>query len=210
MITGLGGSAGIAAPSITASLWTIIEKAYSVEYRVTLKGLPPSPKEDVDEQPPTAHLRFGRSTLDQRINANICVSCGKEGGCFEVHHVRKLKDLKGKERWEQVMSYRKRKTMILCNECHVLLHTGKLSKRQKGFWMESRIRLKVLTVREGTRHTRRVNGPYSTIYAGRIYPPVEARPAGTAVKAALCWLTQNALNSTCIRPWKVRETVAVV
>ena len=64
---------------------------------------------------------------------NICESCGKEGGYFEVHHVRKLKDLKGKEWWEQVMSYRKRKTMILCNECHGLLHTGKLSKRQKEF-----------------------------------------------------------------------------
>jgi RNA-directed DNA polymerase len=94
---------------------------------------PPSPEEDVDKQPITAHLRFGRSTLEQRINTNTCESCGKEGGYFEVHHVRKLKDLKGREWWEQVMSRRKRKTMILCNECHVLLHTGKLSKRQKEF-----------------------------------------------------------------------------
>ena len=94
---------------------------------------PPQPKEDVDIPPKTVHLRFGRSTLDQRLNAQVCESCGKEGGYFEVHHVRRLKDLQGKEWWEQVMSYRKRKTMILCNECHVLLHTGKLSKRQKEF-----------------------------------------------------------------------------
>jgi RNA-directed DNA polymerase len=73
------------------------------------------------------------STLEQRLKANICESCGKEGGYFEVHHVRKLKNLQGKEWWEQVMSYRKRKTMVLCNECHDLLHAHKLSNRQKKF-----------------------------------------------------------------------------
>ena len=94
---------------------------------------PPQPKEDVDALPNTVLLRFGRSTLKQRLDANVCESCEREGGYFEVHHVRKLKDLQGKKWWEQVMSQRKRKTMILCNECHVLLHAGKLSKRQKEF-----------------------------------------------------------------------------
>jgi len=42
-----------------------------------------------------------------------------------------LKDVKGKARWEQIMMARQRKTMILCNECHDLLHAGKLSNRQK-------------------------------------------------------------------------------
>ena len=94
---------------------------------------PPQPKEDGEKTPITAHLRFGRSTLEQRLKAHICESCGNEGGDFEVHHGRKLKDLQGKKWWEQVMSYRKRKTMLLCIECHDLLHAGKLSKRQKEF-----------------------------------------------------------------------------
>jgi len=94
---------------------------------------PPQLKDDVDNVPITAHLRFGRSMLEQRLNANVCESCGKTEGYFEVHHVRKLKDLLGKEWWEQVMSARKRKTMVLCNECHDLLHAGKLSNRQKKF-----------------------------------------------------------------------------
>jgi len=94
---------------------------------------PPQPKENVDKMPTTAHLRFGRSTLEQRLTASCCESCGKEGGYFEIHHVRKLKDLQGKQWWQQVMSYRKRKTMVLCVECHDLLHAGKLSKRQKAF-----------------------------------------------------------------------------
>ena len=94
---------------------------------------PPQTKENVDEMPTKAYLRFSRSTLEQRLTANVCESCGKEGGYFEVHHIRKLKDLQGKQWWEQVMSSRKRKTMILCNECHDLLHAGKLSKRRKEF-----------------------------------------------------------------------------
>jgi RNA-directed DNA polymerase len=94
---------------------------------------PPQPKENIDKVPTTGHLRFGRSTLEQRLTADLCEWCGKEGGYFEVHHVRKLKDLQGKQWWEKVMSHRKRKTMILCNECHHLLHAGKLSNRRKEF-----------------------------------------------------------------------------
>jgi hypothetical protein len=94
---------------------------------------PPQPKDDVDKVPTTAHRRFGRSPLEQRLQANTCESCGKQGGYFEGHHVRKLKDLQGREWWEQGMIARKRKTMILCNECHHLLHAHKLSNRQKKF-----------------------------------------------------------------------------
>ncbi len=46
---------------------------------------------------------------------------------FEVHHVRKLADLKaGVERWQRRMSERRRKTLILCKPCHVDLHRGTL------------------------------------------------------------------------------------
>jgi hypothetical protein len=93
----------------------------------------PSPrKDDVDTLPTKGlHLRFNRSSLQQRLGANVCEFCGKEGGFFEVHHVRKLKDVKGKEGWKQIMIARKRKTMVLCNECHDKLHAGKLSYRPK-------------------------------------------------------------------------------
>jgi retron-type reverse transcriptase len=94
---------------------------------------PPKTKEDVDNMPTTAYLLLRRSSLEERLKANICESCGKEGGYFEVHHVRKLKDVKGKEWWEQVLIARQRKTIVLCIECHDLLHTGKLSNRQKKF-----------------------------------------------------------------------------
>jgi hypothetical protein len=95
---------------------------------------PPQNQKDADRIPTTGiQLRFNRSSLQEQLEANICEFCGKDGGFFEVHHVRKLKDVKGKEGWEQIMIARKRKTMILCNECHDKLHAGKLSYRPKKF-----------------------------------------------------------------------------
>jgi len=93
---------------------------------------PPKPKEYVDKLPAIGIiLRTSRSTLQQRLEANVCEFCEREGGYFEVHHIRKLKDVKGKGTWEQLMIAMKRKTMILCNECHDLLHAGKLSHKRK-------------------------------------------------------------------------------
>ncbi|WP_431091408.1 hypothetical protein [Paenibacillus sp. 8b26] len=43
-----------------------------------------------------------------------------------MHHVKKLKDLKGKKKWEYFMIARRRKTIALCRECHSALHSGKL------------------------------------------------------------------------------------
>jgi RNA-directed DNA polymerase len=97
---------------------------------------PPKSKDDKysDEATQTSiMLRASRSSLAQRLAASICESCGNTGGYFEVHHVRKLKDVKGKQGWEHIMIARKRKTMVLCIECHDLLHAGKLSDRRKKF-----------------------------------------------------------------------------
>lgn len=67
-----------------------------------------------------------RTELTQRLKANRCEWCGAEHENMEVHHINKIKNLKGKAKWEQVMIARRRKTMVLCQQCHVKLHTGKL------------------------------------------------------------------------------------
>lgn len=69
---------------------------------------------------------FGRTGLLERLNANRCEICGTTNAQMEVHHVRKLKDLKGKKKWEEMMIARNRKTMVLCKKCHRDLHSGKL------------------------------------------------------------------------------------
>lgn len=86
-------------------------------------------EDDVDKKPNTA--MWSKTGLIQRLQANKCEWCGDTEGPFEVHHVRKLKDLKGKKEWERHMIARQRKTLVLCGvgskrNCHRRLHNGEL------------------------------------------------------------------------------------
>jgi AI2M/AI1M-like HNH endonuclease len=86
------------------------------------------------DQKATPHKSYqGRSELTRRLLANQCEWCGSTAGQMEVHHVRKLGNLRGRAIWEQQMMQRRRKTMVLCEECHRELHAGKLqaSKRKQ-------------------------------------------------------------------------------
>ena len=65
------------------------------------------------------------TNLTDRLKAEKCELCGATGKLI-MHHVRNLKDLKGKESWERLMSARKRKTIALCPSCHRLRHLGKV------------------------------------------------------------------------------------
>lgn len=72
-----------------------------------------------------------RSEILQRLQADKCELCGVETTC-EVHHIRKLADLKKKGRpdkplWEQMMIARQRKTLVVCPSCHKKIHAGKVS-----------------------------------------------------------------------------------
>lgn len=71
-------------------------------------------------------LYGGRTSLIERLLAEKCEWCGEENVPLEMHHVNKLKDLKGKKRWEQTMIARNRKTIAMCVKCHHNLHNGKL------------------------------------------------------------------------------------
>jgi group II intron reverse transcriptase/maturase len=64
-----------------------------------------------------------RSELLDRLLAEKCELCGSSEK-VEVHHVRKLADLKGRNRAEQRMSARRRKTLVVCQRCHNAIHAG--------------------------------------------------------------------------------------
>lgn len=66
-----------------------------------------------------------RTNLTDRLKTEKCELCGATGKLI-MHHVRNLKDLKGKESWKRLMSARKRKTIALCPSCHRLRHLGKV------------------------------------------------------------------------------------
>lgn len=60
-------------------------------------------------------------SLVERLTANKCELCGKEGNVVS-HHVRKLSDLRGKTEWERKMLKMHRKSLIVCAECHNMIH----------------------------------------------------------------------------------------
>jgi hypothetical protein len=73
-------------------------------------------------------LGYTRTELIQRLLAETCELCGSQMD-VEVHHVRKLADLKqpgrkAKPFWVQRMAALKRKTLVVCNTCHIAIHRG--------------------------------------------------------------------------------------
>src|SRR5258708_2410221 len=66
---------------------------------------------------PKTWMYQSRNELGKRLLADQCEWCGIRGTQVEVHHVRKLGNLKGKTPWERQMIERRRKTMVLCVEC---------------------------------------------------------------------------------------------
>lgn len=85
----------------------------------------------VDQQP--QYVKYERNELLRRLLANTCEICGSTQQC-QVHHVRKLADLKREGRrekaaWEKIMIARRRKTLVVCHECHVAIHAGKPTRQ---------------------------------------------------------------------------------
>jgi hypothetical protein len=74
----------------------------------------------------------GHSELLARLLADACELCGSRDR-VQVDHVRHLKDLlrrrRGQDpppRWVLVMASRRRKTLVVCHECHTGIHRGDL------------------------------------------------------------------------------------
>lgn len=78
-----------------------------------------------DRLPNTYALTGGRNGLIKRLQAQKCEYCGATED-LEMHHVRKLKDLKDKEDWEVKMIARNRKTLAVCSKCHHKIHANRL------------------------------------------------------------------------------------
>jgi len=62
------------------------------------------------------------TTFEDRLSAKECELCGKTEVPLEMHHVNKVKNLKGKEHWEAMMIAKKRKTLAVCLDCHHKIH----------------------------------------------------------------------------------------
>jgi group II intron reverse transcriptase/maturase len=72
--------------------------------------------------------------LLQRLLADECELCGSRED-VRVHHIRKLADLKQpgrrpKTTWQITMAKRRRKTLVVCHECHVAIHSGRPTRQK--------------------------------------------------------------------------------
>ena len=74
-----------------------------------------------------------RSELVKRLLAETCEMCGSKED-IEVHHIRKLADLNiegrpEKPAWIKRMAARRRKTLVVCQDCHDAIHTGRPTRQ---------------------------------------------------------------------------------
>lgn len=93
-----------------------------------------SAKETQDKKPLNSTWYWhSPNTIEKRLSAGKCELCGTETAeRYEVHHVRKVKTLKGKEHWERIMIAKRRKTMVVCWECHhKIIHGKRVSEDEK-------------------------------------------------------------------------------
>ncbi len=95
-------------------------------YQDGFARMPMQKSNTVDKLPNTV-MYSSKTSLMDRLSARQCELCGNIDVDIEMHHVRKLKDLKGKHNWERFMIARNRKTLALCAGCHRKLHNGKLN-----------------------------------------------------------------------------------
>lgn len=63
------------------------------------------------------------TSFESRLKAKVCEVCGAiDADKYEIHHVNKVKNLKGKADWERIMIAKRRKTIVVCHKCHVAIH----------------------------------------------------------------------------------------
>jgi hypothetical protein len=90
-------------------------------------------KRDVLDDNRNCNIWNGRSEVIKRLLAQECELCGATDK-IEVHHIRKLADVKQKGRkerpeWMLKMAARRRKTLVVCQECHHKIQYGRYDGR---------------------------------------------------------------------------------
>jgi RNA-directed DNA polymerase len=82
----------------------------------------------VEAEPRTPYV-FRRTELVERLNARICERCGSIGDPCDVHHVRKLSDMKKHDLLSTMRAARTRKRIVLCEKCHSMVHSYRPNAR---------------------------------------------------------------------------------
>lgn len=118
---------------IVPCLQVVVERPNKKPLVATWGGISLVHKRKADIEDTPYKVYGGRNELIKRLTAEKCELCGCKKN-VEVHHIRKLADLKtrGKSEppaWKQIMAARKRKTLVVCRECHTAIHNGTIKPR---------------------------------------------------------------------------------
>ena len=74
-----------------------------------------------------AYIKYdNRNTIVNRLKTNVCEICGEKVEYLIMHHVRTMKSLKGKDKFERKMLEIHRKSLALCPNCFEELQMSKL------------------------------------------------------------------------------------
>lgn len=104
---------------------------------IPLKTIKFDHTDKIDDRTRQDVYKWIRSDLIVRLQADTCELCGSTEH-VEVHHIRKLADLKKrwagrktKPYWVKRMIAIRRKTLVVCRKCHRDIHAGRLSSQTR-------------------------------------------------------------------------------
>ena len=110
-----------------AGRWGIPYETKKGTYRLFFAKYNDSKRKDFTDIIPKLSYQYthNTTTLESRLKAHVCEICGRtDADLYEIHHVNKVKNLKGKSNWERIMIAKRRKTIVVCHECHTAIHHG--------------------------------------------------------------------------------------
>ncbi|HEX4673727.1 MAG TPA: reverse transcriptase domain-containing protein [Steroidobacteraceae bacterium] len=93
------------------------------------------------DREPLKPNHISTTELVKRLLADCCEMCGSTSR-VEVHHIRKLADIKQQGRverpvWVKLMAMRRRKTLVVCRPCHEDIHAGRATSSTRKRSLES-------------------------------------------------------------------------
>ena len=91
---------------------------YHDGFRTNMKPAP-----DFADVMPAYRKYTKKNSLIHRLQAGYCELCGKQADEVIMHHVRKLKELKGITEWERKMIEIRRKSLAVCPKCFKEIRT---------------------------------------------------------------------------------------
>lgn len=69
------------------------------------------------------YIPVTNASIRARLATGICELCGKKTDePMEVHLIPSIKTLQGEELWKQIMRNKRRKTLVVCSDCHKTIH----------------------------------------------------------------------------------------